>query len=155
MKYLSGVAWSIERSLPFAALTLVVLASACSVRAGGTAVPPSRPVAPATATAEALAGSAMGLARWDDERSARSVDVRLTTVGEAIELLGNPDMRNLGRMDRRVYVVRIGGRFAPYDGPPASDGTWPRRGTVYAIYDAGTGDELAHGSDTTVPPASP
>jgi hypothetical protein len=90
------------------------------------------------------------------EQSPQLVDFRLVSISELADIdyvsLGE-DADNYGPPTKQVFVVRLAGRFTPYDLPYEVDDTWPRGGIAHTVYDAATGEMLGGGLRTDNPPA--
>ena len=105
---------------------------------------------------DVMIARAMGQACAMGEKAPRLVDARQVTVAELADTnyvsLGE-EATNYGPPSKQVVVVRVAGRFTPYDLPYEVDDTWPRQGIAHTVYDAATGEMLGGGLRTDNPPA--
>lgn len=103
---------------------------------------------------EVLISRTMARARVMGERNPQLLDFRLAKVRDLSELLyggHEAEVGTLGSPDREIYVVKVQGRFTPWDLPYEPDETWPRPGYAFSVFDAKTGEELGGGTRTENP----
>lgn len=107
---------------------------------------------------EVLISRTMARARAMGEQHPELLDFQLAKGRDLSQLLyggHEAEVGTLGSHDRQIYVVKVKGRFTPWDLPYEPDETWPRPGYAFSVFDAKTGEELGGGTRTESPSVLP